>query len=698
MASPASTLPPFAPFLTTELRAQVQPDEWSACTAAWASLAEAHLALPDAEFAKRSLTDDSIPAFLSAFSEEVGSAGPAILGAATGVQVPLRRVVFDLTKRMLLHPATARSVAPAVQPLLQWEFLADLCRVHSKGPVLDLLVALPATHRAALDASLAALKKSLIQDLDAGLANPPQKLRELEGKLDKLNFLLARFPPAGVFFLAGSDFLDGLISCFRPTNPPLRRVLVATTYLCVVGLADAGSGPAAGPNGSYGPLTDQLYALKAAADAHRAGPTRADDSLVAELVTSTPLVGHLERQLGKNESAPAASRAKAVLKELATFRKPGVGLRQPARRVMRKKVDKGKGVAVDLGVPSNEMHIHRMQQITQVQDLFPDLGSAFIAKLLDEYKEDQEQVVAHLLDDSLPDHLQSADRTEELASNTGHRQSSIPKSIAPRPTPPLRPAQVPTRHNIFDNDELDSLTVDAAKLHLGKQNPGRTADDILNDRSGAPNKTAILSALAAFDLDDDERDDTYDAEDVGGTVDAAGGAEDDVGGGANEEALYKAWQSDPATFAREPAARKGPARARLRMETGMTDEAVEGWGLMLSRDPKQQRKLEARYAFTGAQVELESTAWRASPAGSGAEDSEGGSGSGSYRGGRGRGRGRGRGGAGGGGRGGGNVAGPTGEKETEQARRRKEANKSSRANHNRRDQRARKMARGGLPG
>ncbi len=114
------------------------------------------------------------------------------------------------------------------------------------------------------------------------------------------------------------------------------------------------------------------------------------------------------------------------------------------------------------------------------------------------------------------------------------------------------------------------------------------------------------------------------------------------------------------------------------------------------------KQLEAKYsAFGGDQPVLASTAWRA---GSGTEDSDadGGGGPSGSRGGALRGRGRGgrggRGRGGGGGGRGGNVAGPTGEKDTEQARRRKEANKGSRANHNRRDQRARKMGRGGLPG
>lgn len=132
----------------------------------------------------------------------------------------------------------------------------------------------------------------------------------------------------------------------------------------------------------------------------------------------------------------------------------------------------------------------------------------------------------------------------------------------------------------------------------------------------------------------------------------------------------------------------------------MTDEAIEGWAVMLSRDPRRLRSLEARFAtFAGAQRGLEGTSWKASEVDD-SEEGEGGRGRGNFgpndrgRGGRLRGQPRG----GGRGRGRGNVAGPTGDKETEDARKRKDASKGSRANHNRRDQRAKKMARGGFPG
>jgi activating signal cointegrator complex subunit 2 len=283
-----------------------------------------------------------------------------------------------------------------------------------------------------------------------------------------------------------------------------------------------------------------------------------------------------------------------------------------------------------------------------------------------------------------------------LSNNLRDTTNQITGDYAPDLAPHSTPPHLPSRRNIFADDEFDQLAVEASRLHFGRRNPNQTADDVLQDRSNAPNKAAILSALAAFDSDDDERDDTYDVEDVGGTIDSAAPGNNteessaDIGDG-NDEALFRAYKATPKLFERDAATRRSKPRMSLKEETGMTDEAIEGWGLMLSRDSRQMRRLEAKFStFTGGQKELTPTSWRASPAGSGTEDSDVGGTN------RGRGGFRGRGGRGGRGRG--NVAGSTGDKETEVARQRKEANKGSRANHNRRDQRARKMARGGFPG
>jgi len=80
----------------------------------------------------------------------------------------------------------------------------------------------------------------------------------------------------------------------------------------------------------------------------------------------------------------------------------------------QKRVEKGKLIAAHDDRGYDQVHIHAASLITQVQDIFPDLGSGFITKLLDEYNNDTEQVIAHLLEDSLPDHLVGADRSEIL--------------------------------------------------------------------------------------------------------------------------------------------------------------------------------------------------------------------------------------------------------------------------------------------
>ncbi|KAK7754410.1 hypothetical protein SLS62_003703 [Diatrype stigma] len=665
------TLPPFAPFPEAPWRQHMVPEEWEACLSGWVALAEAHLSLPDHDFLRLTVNDESVGPFLISFVRETASSGPSILGSSQSA-TSLFRTSFLLTARLLRIPETP-------PPFLQWEFLSDFCRVYSKKRTSSLINATFKKSKATPEASLQALKKQLIVGLDSGMKGD---LRLLEARLKKINHLIHVSTDTAVFFLAGSDFLDGLISCYTIMNPPLRKTIITTAYLCLVGLTE-------GEPPKFSMLTDQLYSLKAAADAHKAGPTSANDSMVSELVTVTPILKQLQHRL--EASGSSTSRVKSVIVALEGYRKPGGNIRP--KRLVRRKIDKGKGLMTeDNDDIQGQMHMHRMSQVSQIQDLFPDLGSGFISKLLDEYNDDNEQVIAHLLEESLPPHLATADRTEDLSPETTRRKS---RDLAPRSTPP----QLPTRHNIYDDDEFDRLAVDTSNLHFGKRNPGKTADDVLRDRSNAPNKAAILSALSAFDADDDERDDTYDAADAGFAANDGHpeDADDQKRKDASEEVLFRTYQSDPKSFDRDAGTRRSQARNKLKQDTGMTDEAIEGWAVMLGRSPQQMKHLEAKYsAFSGDQPTLAPTAWRA---GSGTEDSDADGGASGSRGGAPRGRGRGRGGRGRGGGGrGGNVAGPTGDKDTEQARRRKEANKGSSANHNRRDARARKMGRGGLPG
>lgn len=249
----------------------------------------------------------------------------------------------------------------------------------------------------------------------------------------------------------------------------------------------------------------------------------------------------------------------------------------------------------------------------------------------------------------------------------------------------------PARRNVFDNDAFDRRTIDPSLVRRGRANPSQTADNLLSAPPSSKAKAAILSALAAIDADDDERDDTYDVEDVGGTVDTAlyGSDERDTDlRDSNEETLLVAYKQNPEAFNRDADTRRGRLRIALKSETGMTDEGIEGWAIMIARDPRRLRKLEAKFPLLdagGNQRELAPSSWRDSaPAtedDSGAEESGGGSGNARGRGGSGGGGGRGR---GDGGRGGG--------------ARGRGKERGGRANHSRRNQRAKKMARGGFPG
>jgi activating signal cointegrator complex subunit 2 len=388
-----TSLPAFALFPLASWRAQISADDWTVLLTSWTALIDSHLSLPEDKFSSISIQDDSIPSFLTSFLKEAARGGADLPGQSPAAK-KLVKSCFSLTARILQHPSPPSTLA-------QWDFLADSACVFGKKRLDTILSKLVTPAQVVFDRSLADLKKLLVKNLDAGLTGD---LKITQEHLSRVNHLIHGSPSVAAFFLAGSDFLDGLISCFKIMNPPLRKVIITTTYLCLMGLVQSEQ-----PKTSM--LTDQLYSLKAAAEAHKRGPTNANDSLVAELVTATPLLQQVQSKLETIGSVN--TRTMAVLTDLASYRKAG-GFTRP-KTLVRRKINKGKGL--DLGGhadENNEMHIHRMSQISQVQDLFPTLGSGFITKLLNEYGEDTEQVIAHLLDDSLPAHLRNGDRTEQL--------------------------------------------------------------------------------------------------------------------------------------------------------------------------------------------------------------------------------------------------------------------------------------------
>lgn len=390
----APVFPAFAPFPEAPWRDHIVPVEWEACLSLWVSLTEAHLSLGRDDFQSISAKDESLNRFVVDFMREVAASGITILGLSVPA-TSLFRHVYILATRLL------KSTTPPTA-LLQWEFLSDLSRVYGKKRTIMVLTDVFKSHPLTVETSLHGAKKSLILALDSGIKGD---LRIPEARLKHLNHLFHASPDAAALFMAGSDFLDGLISCYKIMNPPLRKTIVATAYLCLVGLTE-GEAP------KFSILIDQLYSLKVAADAHKDGPTSGNDSMVAELVTVSPLLKQVQHRL--EQSGSTTTRMKSVISGLEAYRKPGSNMRP--KRLVKRKIDKGKAVAeVDEEEEViSELRVHKMSQISQIQDLFPELGTGFVSQLLDEYQNDTEQVVAHLLEDDLPPYLASVDRARAL--------------------------------------------------------------------------------------------------------------------------------------------------------------------------------------------------------------------------------------------------------------------------------------------
>ncbi|KAF4011597.1 hypothetical protein G4228_003647 [Cervus hanglu yarkandensis] len=282
--------------------------------------------------------------------------------------------------------------------------------------------------------------------------------------------------------------------------------------------------------------------------------------------------------------------------------------------------------------------------ISQVKDLLPDLGEGFILACLEHYGYDAERVINNVLEGRLAPALGQLDRGL-------HRQ------VKPDPTP-----LVTSRHNIFQNDEFDVFSrdsVDLSRVHKGRRKE-ESARSLLNDkrevlaqRQRYEQYSVVVEEVplqpgegAPYRGDDyeDEYDDTYDGNQVG----------------ANDA------DSDDELISRRPFTIPQVLRTRVPGE-GQEDEEEEEQEAAVEapkpdhfvQDPAVLReKAEARrMAFLARKGYRHdsSTAVAGSPRGHGQS------------------------------------------RETMQERRKKEASKATRANHNRRTMADRKRSKGMIP-
>ncbi|KAJ5652101.1 hypothetical protein N7507_009527 [Penicillium longicatenatum] len=695
--------PPLAPVPSPAVRKSIPSNDWEACLDAWMMLLSIRLNAGDQKFQLAAAEDLSAVWFLDSFYQHAAAGDQGLQSGPKARK--LRKLCFLTARRYIL------TLSNPPTDLFDWRLLGNMCCCYPSSTALKTSLSEAwDLHHEKISSSIEKAKSSIMNQLSSGSQS---SAADTITDIRRLTILTSVLPSCGQVLMAGSDYLDTLAESYqsRRTRNELSKILVANLYVGLVSLLKE-------PSTNLSLLLDQLFSLKSAA---RVGTPQMKNeaTILSDLICSSDLLQRLERYL----SSHPQKRGEDLLSSLRVYQIESKHKHQRYQR--RKKVDKGKGPSSGLQYQDEELHAHKMSLVLQVQDLFPDLGSAFVVRLLDVYNDDPETVIAHLLDDSLSPELQSLDRSEQLQPLAESKHDNL----APRPTPPAMYSpplhSIPERKNVFDQDvDIAELSISGeakGKLRFGRADPDLTADEVLADRSQhATNKAAILSALAAFDSDEDERDDTYDVADVGGTVDAVTvGADADAENEArNQRAaadnldmiLLRAYKSNPALFSRDATTRRSQSRAQLKRETNMVDEAIEGWAVMLVRDPKRLAKLENRLAdemggSSGGslnQSALSSTSYRKPRAGDEEDSADGGESSGpSARGGHDRGRGgRGRGRGGRGGRGGGpSHPGGQGQQNTPAANRRKEENKASRANHNRRQQRAKKIARGGgLPG
>merc|ERR1712000_566295 len=153
-----TSLPSFAPFPKVQWRQHLNEQEWESLLEAWELLARACLQLSDVELQKKAKQDDSLAEFLVSFIEETADTGPAALGSHA---TSLRKLTFQLTSRLF-------ALSPPAE-LLSFESLSAFARLYPRKLAASILADLFAKHGPVAGASLTALKKQLVPQLEAGI-------------------------------------------------------------------------------------------------------------------------------------------------------------------------------------------------------------------------------------------------------------------------------------------------------------------------------------------------------------------------------------------------------------------------------------------------------------------------------------------------------------------------------------------------
>ncbi|XP_022378479.1 activating signal cointegrator 1 complex subunit 2 isoform X1 [Enhydra lutris kenyoni] len=317
----------------------------------------------------------------------------------------------------------------------------------------------------------------------------------------------------------------------------------------------------------------------------------------------------------------------------------------PSSRLENSEEGECMGAAAALGPPVGGVELDSL--ISQVKDLLPDLGEGFILACLEHYGYDPEQVINNFLEEQLAPALSQLDRR-------------LDRQVKPDPTPLLT-----SRHNVFQNDEFDVFSRDS--VDLSRVHKGRSTRQEENTRSLLNDKREVVAQRQRYEQysvvveevplqpgeglpyrgDDyeDEYDDTYDGNQVG-----ANDADSD------DELISRRPFTIPQVL-RTKVPGEGQEEEEEEEEEEAEDEAPKPDHFVQDPAVLRERAEARRMAFLARKGYRHdsSTAVAGSPRGHGQT------------------------------------------RETTQERRKKEANKATRANHNRRTMADRKRSKGMIP-
>ncbi|OBZ67810.1 hypothetical protein A0H81_12349 [Grifola frondosa] len=256
--------------------------------------------------------------------------------------------------------------------------------------------------------------------------------------------------------------------------------------------------------------------------------------------------------------------------------------------------------------------------VSQVLDILPDQEPSYIRFLLSHrdypYQGNAERLIEALLEGTAP-------RQEDVEI----AMKAVESVVTPQSQTASRPQSgtfeyTKERRNVFDEDVMD-LT----KVRIGKKSDDTAT--VLQDRSFIEQMKADILRRAEEISDEEDEEDvaavgtgkgkgqeiTFEEELDEDVVKVRDGEESEDGqddmegedGDIEEPAktqpetiLELAYLRDPKLFDRDGQTRRSKARADLKAQTGWSDEQIEGWKIMLERNPKKDQIL-SKHEFSG---------------------------------------------------------------------------------------------------